>query len=231
MPSERTSTTTDRLATHPREVDRLDQDQSAVPSEAPTAPPVLDPPLGPVAMVPFGRVIEFVEAHPGCSDDDVSAALFGAKTRRARKRERSRVVSILRSLAYARLIERRLRPDSDRLQHELWPVRGDQDLDVDWRLRSHDAETLRRQAEAEAKRWRDRCSVTVDDAEVAGLWADLGASVRMAASWCVSAGVDPAIMATLLGVSQGPHDLVNALAKHVGRPPFDVLDEILEVDA
>jgi hypothetical protein len=231
MSSERTSTSIDRLATTPREVDRLDHDQSAVPSEAPTAPPVLDPPLGPVAMVPFGRVIEFVEAHPGCSDDDVSAALFGGKTRRTRKRERSRVVSILRSLAYARLIERRLRPDGARLQHELWPVRGDQEFDIDWRLRAHGADILRRQAEAEAKRWRDRCSVTVDDAADAGLWDDLEASVRRTASWCEGAGVDHATMAVLLGVSQGPHDLVNALAKHVGRPPFDVLTEILEVDA
>jgi hypothetical protein len=90
---------------------------------------------------------------------------------------------------------------------------------------------LRRLAEAEAKRWRDRCSVTVDDAAAAGLWDDLEASVRRTASWCSGAGVDPATMATLLGVSQGPHDLINALAKHVGRPPFDVLAEIMGVDA
>jgi hypothetical protein len=186
--------------------------------------------------ISYAKVLAFVAANPGATSRAVSMALLG--TASWNSDERKRVVEVLRFMAWGGLLVQTKGAQANGAPGAYEYTAADVDIQLDWRLRALGAEHTLARAEAatldavaEAKRWRDRCSVTVDDAAEAGLWDDLEASVRRTASWCSGAGVDPVTMATLLGVSQGPHDLINALAKHVGRPPFDVLAEILEVDA
>lgn len=195
-----------------------------------TEPLHADPPIGPVAMIPLGRVLEFVEANPGCTHKSTAAALLGATSKRRLKTERPRAARALKMLAFAGMIERRAESDDPHCSYTYWPIGCDHEFQIDWRVRARNAETQRNAAEAEAKRWRDRCSVTHADADAVWPGVDVIDIYSQVVAWCSRAGVDPMVAFDLSRDSCGPHDLVNRIAASVRRPPFDVLAEILDTE-